>query len=116
MWDRQDSNGARLGLALALVALTSIWSPEASRAEAGDSEAVTFMSPHQRPAGAPMIAKVQKDSGWYDTALVGVSRPYPYSLRFLEDQGPWYTPFSRPGMPGPYDLRGWHRGTEEPAR
>jgi hypothetical protein len=38
-----------------------------------------------------------------------VSQPYPASLRFLEDQGNWYTPFNRPGMLPPYDIRGWHR-------
>ncbi len=30
-------------------------------------------------------------------------------VRMKGSQGEWYTPFSRPGMPGPYDLRGWHR-------
>ncbi|OYX43944.1 MAG: hypothetical protein B7Z02_07110 [Rhodobacterales bacterium 32-67-9] len=26
-------------------------------------------------------------------------------LKFLEDQGAWYTPFTRPGMTGPYKIR-----------
>ena len=65
--------------------------------------------PHQRPEGAPRIQQVLKDSGWYGRALTGVSRPYPYSLRFLEDQGNWNIPFDRPGMTGRYDIRGWHR-------
>jgi hypothetical protein len=47
---------------------------------------------------------------WYAQALTGISQPFPYSLRFLEDQGNWYTPFNRPGMPGRYDIRGWHQG------
>jgi len=43
-----------------------------------------------------------------ETALHGIVPPAPDSLRFLRDQGNWYTPFSRPGMPGLYDIRGWH--------
>ena len=38
----------------------------------------------------------------------GIEPPYPESLRFLNDQGGWYTPFIAPGMTGPYDIRGWH--------
>lgn len=66
-------------------------------------------APWQRPAGAPQITAVHHTSDWYTHALHGVSRPYPYSLRFLEDQGNWHTPFNRPGMPRPYDIRGWHQ-------
>ena len=62
----------------------------------------------QRPEGAPRITDVDRSGSWYRHALKGVTRPYPHSLRFLEDQGNWYTPFNRPGMPGPYDIRGWH--------
>lgn len=62
----------------------------------------------RRPDGAPVIAHVDKDAAWYTNALTGVSPPYPASLRFLEDQGNWYTPFNRPGMKGVYDIRGWH--------
>jgi hypothetical protein len=40
--------------------------------------------------------------------LHGVSSPIPESLKFLNDQGAWFNPFTRPGMTGPYDLRGWH--------
>ncbi len=42
-------------------------------------------------------------------ALRGVDRPYPASLDMLRDQGAWYTPFTQPGMTGPYDIRGHHR-------
>jgi hypothetical protein len=66
-------------------------------------------APYQRPAGAPSITSVRHDPAWYAAALTGVSQPYPASLRFLEDQGNWYTPFNRPGMLPPYDIRGWHR-------
>jgi len=66
------------------------------------------LTPSQRPAGAPVISTFDKDAAWYNHALHGVARPYPHSLRFLEDQGAWHTPFNRPGMPPPYDIRGWH--------
>lgn len=65
-------------------------------------------APYQRPAGAPAITRVSHDPAWFAAALTGVSQPYPVSLRFLENQGNWYTPFNRPGMLPPYDLRGWH--------
>ena len=63
--------------------------------------------PSQRPAGAPQVSEVVKPEGWYAEALYGISKPYPSSLKFLEDQGNWYTPFNRPGMGGRYDIRGW---------
>lgn len=65
--------------------------------------------PDQRPAGAPRIQHFVKPPEWYAQALYGVSAPYPASTRFLEAQGAWYTPFTRPGMTGPYDIRGWHK-------
>lgn len=64
--------------------------------------------PSQRPRGAPVITTVDRTPEWYRHALTGVSRPYPNSLSFLENQGNWYTPFTRPGMPGRYDIRGWY--------
>ncbi len=69
---------------------------------------VAGVHPDARPAGVPVIQQVQKNGNWYGTALTGISQPYPGSLRFLEDQGAWYTPFNHPGMPGRYDIRGWH--------
>lgn len=74
----------------------------------GDGDSIAGLNPSQRPEGAPVIREVDKPEGWYTRALTGISRPYPPSLRFLEDQGNWYTPFNRPGMLPPYDLRGWH--------
>jgi hypothetical protein len=69
---------------------------------------IAGLEPSMRPAGAPVIALYPKDTAWYRYALTGVSRPYPASLRFLEDQGAWHNPFVRPGMTGPYDIRNWH--------
>jgi len=70
---------------------------------------IAGVNPSQRPSEAPVIGEVQRDGQWYQHALQGVSQPYPSSLKFLEDQGNWHTPFNRPGMPGRYDLRGWYR-------
>ena len=70
---------------------------------------IAGLTPWERPAGAPEITSVSHDGAWYANALHGISTPYPYSLRFLEDQGNWYTPFNHPGMLGRYDIRGWHQ-------
>ena len=70
---------------------------------------ISGVSPSERPSGAPVVSEAAKGAAWYRRALTGLTPPYPGSLRFLEEQGGWYTPFTRPGMPGNYDLRGWHR-------
>jgi hypothetical protein len=69
---------------------------------------VAGTQPHARPVGAPTITEVRRDKAWHARALTGISQPVPPSLRWLDDQGNWYTPFTRPGMPPPYDIRGWH--------
>ncbi len=71
---------------------------------------VAGLAPWERPAAAPVITEMAKGDDWYAHALTGVEPPYPASLRFLEDQGAWHTPFTRPGMTGPYDIRHWHGG------
>lgn len=91
-----------LGLAIA-----GLSSPSAILA-ASDNLFIAGLNPDRRPANAPVISDVFKDQAWYTKALVGVTQPYPPSLRFLDDQGNWYTPFNRPGMTGRYDIRGWH--------
>jgi len=70
---------------------------------------IAGLNPDQRPAGAPVIEWVQHDKTWYQHSLTGIQPPYPKSLYFLDNQGYWYTPFTRPGMRGYYDLREWHR-------
>ncbi|RDH87031.1 MAG: hypothetical protein DIZ78_05935 [endosymbiont of Escarpia spicata] len=70
---------------------------------------IAGIKPSLRPSGAPVVEWVQHNKTWYEHALTGVQRPYPRSLYFLDNQGDWYTPFNRPGMRGPYDIRGWHR-------
>ena len=73
---------------------------------------ISGVSPDQRPEGAPVIDEVSHPEGWREEALSGVSEPYPASLGFLADQGHWYTPFNRPNMPGPYDIRGLYGSAE----
>ncbi|OQX31580.1 MAG: hypothetical protein B0D96_05140 [Candidatus Sedimenticola endophacoides] len=73
-----------------------------------DAYPIAGVNPDQRPAGAPVIQMVNKDQAWYAQALTGVVMPQQVNLRFLESQGNWFTPFTRPGMTGPYDIRGWH--------
>lgn len=69
---------------------------------------IAGLVPSARPEAAPVVTSYDKTGAWYEHALFGVSKPYPHSLKFLEDQGAWWTPFIHPGMSGPYDIRGWH--------
>jgi len=68
---------------------------------------VAGLAPYQRPEGAPVIKDFTPDPAWRARASTGVVAPAPASLRFLDDQGAWYTPFNHPGGPGYYDLRQW---------
>jgi len=94
--------------ATAALPLLIIMCLASSLASAGSEYPVAGSEPSQRPQGAPVIEWVKHDKQWYEEALTGINQPYPRSLWFLDSQGNWYTPFTRPGMPAPYDLRGWH--------
>lgn len=86
---------------------------EAKPAAPADPLAGVFIAgtaPYQRPESAPVIKEMKKDKAWYDNAVTGVSRPFPWSMKFLESQENWFTPFTHPGMTGKYDIRGWHKG------
>lgn len=91
-------------LPIALFAFT------ANNVLAEDIAYIAGTNPAARPATAPTLTAVNHDAAWYATALQGVAQPYPSSLHFLENQGDWFSPFTHPGMPGRYDLRGWHGG------
>lgn len=78
-----------------------------SLAAAAEVAFVAGLRPAERPAGAPVIVAFKPDEAWRTRALHGIRLP-PSGLGFLKDQGAWYTPFDRPGLTGPYDLRGWH--------
>lgn len=77
---------------------------------------VAGTAPDRRPEGAPRLQSNDKSPQWYASALAGVDKPYPASLRFLDDQGGWYSPFTRPGMPGRYDIRGLHAAAQPAAK
>lgn len=99
-------------LALLLVALSA--NALSARAEQGADGGAVFISgvqPDRRPADAPVITEFNRDPGWYRQALKGITPPYSNSLRFLDDQGAWYTPFNRPNASGRYDIRGLYPAT-----
>jgi hypothetical protein len=84
--------------------------------EGGDGPYPTSgLTPNERPAQAPVVSDAKKTNAWYRRALTGLEAPYPSSLRFLEDQGVWHTPFDHPGMSRAYDLRGWYGEMSEEA-
>lgn len=73
---------------------------------------VAGLAPNQRPTGAPVVREFAPSADWRAQSLAGVSEPIPASIgNFIDSQGAWYTPFNQPGMPGYYDLRNWHHGS-----
>ena len=95
--------GAFGGLNAALLAASGLC------AHAQTAPYIAGVQPDQRPAGAPKIETHQKSADWLANATRGVEQPHPESLKFLADQGAWYTPFIRPGMLDRYDIRHWHQ-------
>lgn len=91
-----------------LIAFGAFSPASAQQDTAGADVFIAGVVPSERPAGAPVITQMTKDSAWYQYALTGVTPPYPASLQFLEDQGAWFNPFLHPGATGPYDIRNWH--------
>ena len=84
---------------------------------AGLAPFVAGLAPYERPANAPTLSEPTPDTARAATALRGVSEPVPSSITsFLKSQGGWYTPFSWPGMPVPYDIRGWHAVPPSPGK
>lgn len=69
---------------------------------------IAGLAPFERPEGAPVVTEFRLSPEWRTNALQGVSAPIPPTLKFLDDQGAWYSPFIQPGMSGRYDIRGWH--------
>lgn len=70
---------------------------------------VAGVAPDRRPPDAPVLHRVIRGAEWERRALDGVTPPIPPSVAvILRDQGGWYTPFDRPGMSGPYDIRERH--------
>ncbi len=90
----------QLAIGLSLVA-TAGWSMAEPLYIAGTA-------PDARPELAPVQTQYVKGASWYCRATTGIERPMPASLRFLEDQEGWYSPFIVAGMTGRYDIRNWH--------
>lgn len=102
---------SRMLLPAALLLISAALPGQAQDSQTTEAPTGLFVAgviPSERPAGAPEITQVRHDADWYAQALTGVSQPYPGSLKFLEDQGNWFTPFTHPGMHGRFDIRGWH--------
>lgn len=96
------------GLALTLFSVCGL-------ALAGDFVAGT--QPDRRPENAPTIESVRAEDRRAAESVHGITPPVPDSiLRAIESQGAWHTPLSHPGMPKPYDIRGWHKDASEAAR
>lgn len=74
--------------------------------------AVAGLKPDRRPEGAPVVRMAPVDTAGKGARLTGISQPWPGNVERVAEQGSWYSPMFRPGMPGPYDLRGWH-GTRQ---
>lgn len=109
----------RLVVALFACMASAVWAqqaqstPSAQPSQPGAPAAaaattVAGLAPFERPEGAPVVTEFRPSPEWRAKALQGVSAPIPPSLKFLDDQGAWYSPFLQPGMPGRYDIRGWH--------
>jgi len=98
------------GIAAAVVAALGVLPLPAAAAD----PYIAGLHPQERPANAPVITSVTHDKAWRKRALHGITKPYPESLRFLDDQGDWYTPFVAPGMTGRFDMRAWHSAPPAP--
>lgn len=71
--------------------------------------AIAGEHPDRRPADAPVVVEFNKNPLWLKRAFFGIEPPAPTSvMTMLNSQGAWFTPFTRAGMTGPYDMRGWH--------
>ena len=108
-WIPGFAAGAILALFAFSPALAADGTPSASPTPQQQKQyPVAGLAPYARPEGAPVEGSVRRTESWRAQALRGVSDPVPASLKFLDDQGAWYTPFDLPGMTGPYDIRGFH--------
>ena len=62
-------------------------------------------------------AVIAMDGEWLACATRGIDGDIPQSVTaMLDDQGGWYTPFTRPNATGPYDIRNLHPQDGDAAR
>lgn len=69
---------------------------------------VAGLQPDRRPDAAPVVRNDLVDASIKQARLIGITTPWPGNVERIAEQGAWYSPMFRPGMVGPYDLRGWH--------
>lgn len=83
--------------------------------EVANEYPIAGTTPEQRPLGAPVLKEVRKSDTWYQNALKGIDFPQSEGgirlFSLLLQQGNWYSPFTRPGMIGRYDIRNMHQAT-----
>jgi hypothetical protein len=72
-------------------------------------EFVAGEQPDRRPSAAPVMPEPPGGPERLATLAKGVEAPIPEGVVRLNVPGRWFTPFERPGMTAPYDLRGWHQ-------
>ncbi|MBL8565568.1 MAG: hypothetical protein JNM89_07630 [Hyphomicrobiaceae bacterium] len=115
-WTFEMRGVARGGIAL-LLSLAAVASIDVTIAGAQEptDQFIAGTKPDRRPDRAPRIQTLDHDADWRAAALRGVSKPIPSSLRFVDDQGAWFTPFTRRNMPPPYDIRALYPPTSRRA-
>jgi hypothetical protein len=91
----------RLGVLCGLVVATGVF-----------AQTVAGLQPDRRPQGAPVLRTDAVEPAIKSQRLTGVVTPWPGNVERIAEQGQWYSPMFRPGMTGPYDLRGWHTSRE----
>ena len=74
---------------------------------AQETVVIAGFRPDMRPAGYPVVVRFEGLEGWKEQAVRGLGQPV-VGVKFLDDQGAWYTPFNRANLLGRYDLRGLH--------
>ena len=97
-------------LAWALVPLlaATLTAPAALAQATPTAPWVAGLAPDQRPEAAPVLAPLAVDAALQQQRLAGITTPWPGQVARIAEQGRWYSPMFRPGMPGRYDLRGLH--------
>jgi hypothetical protein len=106
---RRLRRGAPLATPQSAILLVSLLAMvPSSLLNAAEAAPVAGLAPYERPAGAPVIGTLAQTPEWTRLATRGITQPLPSGLKFVADQGAWYTPFTEPGMPGYYDIRNLH--------
>ncbi|MDR0274866.1 MAG: hypothetical protein LBI48_05935 [Burkholderiaceae bacterium] len=71
---------------------------------------VAGLHPDRRPDAVPQLEEAARTPDQLERALRGIEKPVPGNVASIAATGNWWVPLRRPGMTGPYDLRGWHEG------